>query len=29
MKSPLLFVAALVAGISYIVSWALPLPEEA
>ncbi|TPE58613.1 lysoplasmalogenase [Sandaracinobacter neustonicus] len=29
MKSPLLFVAALVAGISYIVSWALPLPDAA
>lgn len=29
MKSPLLFLAALVAGISYMWSWALPIPDAA
>jgi uncharacterized membrane protein YhhN len=29
MKSPLLFLAALVAGISYMGSWALPIPDAA
>lgn len=29
MKSPFLFIAALVAGISYMISWTLPLPEAA
>lgn len=29
MRSPLLFLAALVAGISYMWSWALPIPDAA
>ncbi len=29
VKSPLLFLAALVAGISYMGSWALPMPDAA
>lgn len=29
MKSPFLFIAALVAGISYMASWTLPLPDAA
>ena len=29
MKSPLLLLAALVAGVSYMGSWALPIPEAA
>ena len=29
LKAPLIFVAALVAGISYVFSWAIPLPDWA